>query len=106
MDEYKALIIGSLLHDIGKLVQRAYNDTSKKHDVIGKEFLAGTYKKGEEKISIGEIFNLNEEEKEVILTLVGEHHNKDYKGKYKDLVNIVKLADWLSSGERVEAKDK
>ncbi|WP_456419290.1 type III-A CRISPR-associated protein Cas10/Csm1, partial [Methanocaldococcus infernus] len=41
-----------------------------------------------------------------ILTLVGEHHNKDYKGKYKDLVNIVKLADWLSSGERVEAKDK
>ncbi len=100
MDEYKAIILGSLLHDIGKFVQRAFEDYSKKHAEIGKEFLSGEYKKSN--IRIKDIFNLSDDEENLILTLVGEHHNDN---NHKDLVNIVKLADWLSSGERWDLRD-
>lgn len=94
-DEYTALKIGALLHDIGKFVQRANsNPKSKKHQEFGYEFLK---KKFEE----GFLSHLDEKTKLKILEIVKEHHNNKIK---TGLVGIVRLADWLSSGERKEPK--
>ncbi|WP_423792981.1 type III-A CRISPR-associated protein Cas10/Csm1 [Methanocaldococcus indicus] len=90
MDEYKALQIGALLHDIGKFVQRAKNIRKKHHWEIGYEFL-------KDKFEEGFLKDLTDEEKNLILDIVKNHHNDSKK---TGLIGIVRLADWLSSGER------
>ncbi|XRO75403.1 type III-A CRISPR-associated protein Cas10/Csm1 [Methanocaldococcus sp. 28A] len=96
---YEALKIGALLHDIGKLLERAeytgkeelYND-SYGHEKSGLRF----FKEYIDKF-------ITSEEKEIIKEIIGKHHCKDVD--QNDIyVNIVKLADWLSSGERIKYK--
>ncbi|XRO77255.1 type III-A CRISPR-associated protein Cas10/Csm1 [Methanocaldococcus sp. 10A] len=97
--EYEALKIGALLHDIGKLLERAgytgkeelYND-SYGHEKSGLIF----FKEYIDKF-------ISFEEKEIIKEIIGKHHCKDIDQNDR-YVNIVKLADWLSSGERIEYK--
>ncbi|MBW9220637.1 type III-A CRISPR-associated protein Cas10/Csm1 [Methanothermococcus sp. SCGC AD-155-M21] len=82
--EYEALKIGALLHDIGKLLERGgYGETTKFEEYFDK---------------FG--FILSEKEKNVIKEIIGMHHCKNIKDN-KCHINIVKLADWLSSGERI-----
>ena len=75
------LVIGALLHDIGKFVQRASSDfNKKKHEEFGKEFLEGH-------------LNIGDELKEEIVNIVLSHHEIEYNGKYSKLLDIVKSAD-------------
>ncbi|AIJ06331.1 CRISPR-associated protein, Csm1 family [Methanocaldococcus bathoardescens] len=93
--EYEALKIGALLHDIGKFVQRSSDKPkSKKHEEFSYEFL-------KRKFEEGFLSDLDKKTKNKILEIVKEHHNSSIK---TDLVGIVRLADWLSSGERKEPK--
>ncbi|CAB3289519.1 CRISPR system single-strand-specific deoxyribonuclease Cas10/Csm1 (subtype III-A) [Methanocaldococcus lauensis] len=92
--DYKALMIGSLLHDIGKFIQRAKNPRSKSHEEFGYKYLKNKFEEGF-------LTNLDKETKKKILNIVKEHHNDKIK---RGLVGIVRLADWLSSGERESPK--
>ncbi len=96
MDEYKSLMVGALLHDIGKLLERAGYRGDKElyknsygHEKSGIKFIDEEFKKFN--------FKFSDEEIRIIKEIVGMHHNKNVNKYY---VNIVKLADWLSSGER------
>ncbi|ACX73005.1 CRISPR-associated protein, Csm1 family [Methanocaldococcus vulcanius M7] len=104
-DEYTALKIGALLHDIGKFVQRVDNqeikslkDKSKdkygniKHQSIGAVFIEKYYKN----------LGINEEIKNLIIEFVKNHHNSNIK---TGLIGIIRLADWLSSAEREEIEE-
>ncbi|ENN95916.1 Csm1 family CRISPR-associated protein [Methanocaldococcus villosus KIN24-T80] len=95
MNYYRAVVIGALLHDIGKFVQRKIMDEKNikkppKHDIEGYNYLKKLF-------DDGFLSFLSNEEKKIILDIVKEHHNN----KIKDgVIGIVRLADWLSSGER------
>ena len=83
MDDKKLkLIIGTMLHDVGKLVYRT-ND-GRKHSVSGEEFAR-------------EQCNIKEEE---ILDCIRFHHADDFKGKKlnnNNLAFITYIADNISS---------
>ena len=101
--EYEALKIGALLHDIGKLLERSgYRGTTELytksygHEKSGIRFFNEYFDK----------FGFNpstEKEKDIIKEIIGMHHCKNIKNN-KWHINIVKLADWLSSGERIESE--
>ncbi|CAB3288130.1 CRISPR system single-strand-specific deoxyribonuclease Cas10/Csm1 (subtype III-A) [Methanocaldococcus lauensis] len=90
-NDYKALMIGSLLHDIGKFIQRAKNPRIK-HQECGAEFIEKYYKN----------LGINEEIKNLVIELIREHHNKSNSNP---LVKILILSDWLSSGEREDVEE-
>lgn len=90
-----AVILGALLHDIGKFVQRAgENPTQKKHTEWGIEWFENNLA---EKLT--NIFS--NEEKDFIRQAINSHH---------DFVDYVTVADHLSAGERspipVEKEEK
>jgi CRISPR-associated protein Csm1 len=89
--EYEALKIGALLHDIGKFIQRADTYPNKKtHGKFGIEFLEN------HRNNIPILENLGKDEIKIALDIVEKHHDNIKKG----IISIVRLADWLSSGER------
>jgi len=107
-NERESLILGALLHDIGKFAQR------------GNEELKGPYRKGSSLENIfcpfynyhyshhhllysaqfiTEIFG---NKVPAVENLVLSHHRPDSFIGDKKLSRIIQLADWLSSGERKE----
>lgn len=91
MDERNALVLGALLHDVGKLIQRADDQpTRMTHQEFGAEWLRGKGIPGS------------------IATIVERHHLlKKADLKYEALdasvsrrTLIVAQADWLSAAER------
>ncbi|EHP86829.1 type III-A CRISPR-associated protein Cas10/Csm1 [Methanotorris formicicus] len=96
MRDYEALKIGSLLHDIGKFIQRAkYNPKKKKHVDFGYEFLEGYLKDDNCKLNI--LKNLNDKDRDLVLDIIRRHHDQSIN---EGIIGIVRLADWLSSAER------
>ncbi|WP_048055560.1 type III-A CRISPR-associated protein Cas10/Csm1 [Methanotorris igneus] len=96
--EYRAVVIGALLHDIGKFVQRKIMDEGKKqqkHEIEGYNYLKKLFDEGF-------LSFLSDKEERIILDIVKEHHNNKIKDGY---VGIVRLADWLSSGERKSVEE-
>ena len=86
MAEQDALILGALLHDIGKFWQRS--GIQKKHEFLGAEFLdlPVIRKKIEGLVDLRDVQNV-----------IFEHHES---GVYDVLVRIAQIADRLASGER------
>jgi len=96
-DEERILILGALLHDVGKFLERA-GFTEKieneridyAHPKIGAHFLKDYLKLDKD-----------------ITDLVLYHHNpSNAPENIRDLCCILQLADWLSSGEREESEEK
>ena len=94
----ESILIGALLHDIGKIIYREGSEKQKSHEILGYEFL-------KEKVKMDNNY---------ILECVKYHHERDknYKeyieklysdGKYHVLITI--LADHLSSTEREKKED-
>jgi CRISPR-associated protein Csm1 len=92
LKEYYAVILGALLHDIGKFVQRAQdNPTSQDHSHWGDEWFQNNLS---EKLT--SIFS--EREKEIVRSAIGNHHEYE---KY------VSLADAISAGmDRIAINDE
>lgn len=105
-NSYKKLeltIVSSLLHDVGKLVLRArpesYQNFYKqqgakyRHDAAGAKFI--------EEIDAPEFGS-----KMDIAWLVASHHSDFFLGnddeELKQIHRIIKLADWIASGERLQ----
>ncbi len=86
MAEQDALILGALLHDIGKFWQRS--GIRRKHEHLGAEFLdlPVIRSKIETLIDLRDVQNI-----------ISEHHES---GVYDVLVRIAQIADRLASGER------
>lgn len=81
--EYQAVILGALLHDVGKFVQRSQaNPRTKSHSQWGEEWFQDVVA---EKISSV----LSEQDKDVIRSAISNHHAYE---KY------ITLADAISSG--------
>ncbi len=79
--EEKILVLSALLHDIGKLVQRASsNFTEKKHEEFGGEFLE-------------RYLHTSSVVKDEVIKIVKAHHRIPYDGNYPHLLRIVKEAD-------------
>ena len=86
MAERDALILGALLHDIGKFWQRS--GIRRKHEHLGAEFLdlPVIRSKIEALVDLRDVQNI-----------ISEHHES---GVYDVLVRIAQIADRLASGER------
>jgi len=103
--DYEALKIGVMLHDIGKLLERGGYTGDKElyknsygHEKSGVKFFEEYFDK------FGFNF-LPKESKDIIKNIIGKHHCENISSNEKS-VNIVKLADWLSSGERIYSEKK
>ena len=92
--EYQSLILGALLHDIGKFYQRGLDEKERKsrnHASLGLECFQNLFA---EKIRI----LLGEKEKEEIASAINTHH---------DHADIITLADALSAGmDRIRLDDE
>lgn len=88
--EYYAVILGALLHDIGKFVQRAQtNPMSQDHSRWGEEWFQNHLS---EKLS--KVFN--ERDKQLIRAAIGNHHEHE---------KFISLADAISAGmDRIAIK--
>lgn len=86
--EFHAIVLGALLHDIGKFVQRAQKEPKKQdHSHWGEEWFQNNLS---EKLTF--VFNKNE--KEIIRSAISNHHNH---------VEYISLADAISAGmDRIE----
>jgi CRISPR-associated protein Csm1 len=81
--EFFAIILGALLHDIGKFVQRSQpNPMSQDHSHWGEEWFQNHLA---EKLT--PVFNENE--KQIIRSSIGSHHGHE---------KFVSLADAISAG--------
>ena len=91
-DEEKELVLGALLHDIGKLVP-GFEKTS--HPVAGKKF-------------IEEVINISEDVKKYVSDFVEKHMGDGtYPSEKGDILGIIKEADRLSAkSEREEREDQ
>ncbi len=98
------IIIGALLHDIGKIVQRAsLNPGAKTHQEFGEEFLKSLFK--------GTVYEFSKLEEYVRYHhFIEKRHPKyellDAKKSSNNEYLLVAYADNLSSGERFEIKDE
>ena len=92
MSQREALILGALLHDIGKFVQRAQNDpTSQDHSHWGNDWFENHLS---EKLT--PIFN--NKEKEIVRAAINNHHEYE---------KFISLADSLSAGtDRIKMEDE
>ncbi len=96
MKSYYQSVIGALLHDIGKLVQRAqWDEITRKHAEVGKEFLEGIETlKGSEFSS-------------PIIEFVGMHHDKESQELSGNRTyNSIVEGDQISASERKERENK
>ncbi|HOC01939.1 MAG TPA: type III-A CRISPR-associated protein Cas10/Csm1, partial [bacterium] len=98
----EAVILGGLLHDIGKFYQRAYPDkTNLSQQTKNLEgYICPFNKKGnffthQHVLWTNEFFNKYLKGYDDVASIAVYHHRPD---KFED--KIVQLADWLSSGER------
>ena len=81
-NDIEAVLIASLLHDVGKFEQR--KGIRKKHAIFGQEFIIRNMGQSWEKAA----------------KLISAHHDVDSYQEEAELVGIVCLADWLSASER------
>lgn len=91
--EHPLLILGSLLHDIGKLVQRA-SGSKERYDLLGEKYLDGIFK---------DIKGFD------IIPLFARYHTSELKNfgrerRIKNLLEIVCEADNISATERYEGE--
>lgn len=86
MEERQSLILGAVLHDIGKFHQRT--GIRRRHAEVGAEFLD----RSEVSEKISKVADFTDVRKIVL-----GHHEP---GQYDLLVRVVQMADWLSAGER------
>ncbi len=93
--EEKALILGSLFHDIGKFEQRCYSNALGKHEVLGEKYVEGL------KEYFIKILNNDEDAFKRFKGIIKNHHT----GTNDALSNICKISDHLSASERVEKAD-
>lgn len=86
MAEQSALILGALLHDIGKFWQRS--GIRRRHENLGAEFLdlPVIRDKIEALVDLRDVQNI-----------ISDHHEP---GMYDILVRIAQISDRLASGER------
>jgi CRISPR-associated protein Csm1 len=96
LSDRRLIYFAALFHDIGKVVQRSqrhlqqYHVPKMKHAYVGSIFLRGWRDK------LGADF-------EVVQRLVENHHNNHHSMSLDE--KLLKLSDWLSSGERVTDED-
>ena len=94
MDEHTILVIGALLHDIGKFVQRA-SGSKEPHDVQGERYLEGKTK------IHGNL---------ALIPLFARYHHAielkkfSERGRIRNLLRIVCEADSISASERDEGE--
>jgi CRISPR-associated protein Csm1 len=97
--EYNSVLLGALLHDVGKLFEKS-NDNSKKHWEEGGDFIQ-LYK--DELYRNGFNFELLEK-------IIRMHHKQQWKAiddlQMKSLVGIVHCSDGYSAGERDKESEK
>ena len=99
----RILILGALLHDIGKFLQRARANLSKEY-----ENMDCGYGGAHSKWSAGFVDEyipeniLNDNEKKILNDIILSHHNKE-RLEYKDyngILNVITNSDHLSAAER------
>jgi CRISPR-associated protein Csm1 len=96
-EERYALILASLLHDIGKLVQRASDEpASKKHEEWGADWFSSTNYHPD---------LLPPHLKDHIESLIYNHHSSSPSPSLEKLLSILRQADQLSAQERPEKED-
>lgn len=88
--EEKILILGSLLHDIGKFNQRCTGNPNREtHQSIGEKLIDDFHY----------LFTpIVGDDLTQLKKIIKQHHNKEVDR----LTEIVKIADWISAGERVK----
>lgn len=86
----ETIISGILLHDIGKVVQRAKGIGYKAHTEEGISFLREVLE------------GLSGDEKDIIMQIVGKHHDNVSRDDIleRNAVELAKLSDQLSASER------
>lgn len=91
----KVIILGSLLHDIGKFEQRCTNNPKKlTHDLLGKELVSsGRFQHRFEKI-------VGKDNFDSFVNVINDHHGKNGS----ELIKITQTADHLSASERVNTE--
>lgn len=99
MNDYEALKIGALLHDIGKWYKIVKNDEEDSHIEYGCKFVEDCYNKN--KILP---VNLDNDDITAIKKLVSNHHSDDAINKDNYLLEILKISDALSNGELIPYK--
>ena len=92
--EYHTVVLGALLHDIGKLKQRAEGKRVA-HERLGADWLRGAL--------VPRLSFLTHEERTDLENVVRLHHDRDYLRSSGAIraARIVATADHLASGERV-----
>jgi len=91
MAEREAIILGALLHDIGKFKQRGMEKGKSDHQHLGDKAFEEYFA---ERLSP----LLSPEEKEIIRSAINNHHHHS---------DFITHADWISAGmERIELKDE
>jgi len=89
--EGAVVALAGLFHDIGKFRQRAFWGERKRHEEHGAEWLTQTV--------LSRLTSLTERERTEIAQVVERHHEPS---PYERDIRIVKIADQLASGERVQ----
>ena len=91
MSTFESIVLGALLHDIGKFMQRAQKDArSRTHSKWGEQWFEESLA---EKLTV-----FNESEKQTIRSAIGNHH---FAEKY------ISLADAISAGmDRIELDEE
>ena len=87
----QTVALAGLFHDLGKFRQRAFWEERKRHETHGAEWLTQTV--------LPRLTFLTERERTEIAQVVERHHEPS---PYERDIRIVKIADQLASGERVQ----
>lgn len=90
--EEKILILGSLLHDVGKFQQRCESKRLGNHESLGYRFIELLQD------SFLPILENDHDALKRLKEIVRDHH----QNSYDNLVELCRKGDWLSASERVE----